>query len=72
MRSHRPAAALFVTIVVLLSAAPAPAAGSPPARLTTTSQLPRTGLDLLPEGIAGAVLFLAGLSLRLAPRSRRA
>jgi hypothetical protein len=101
----RRAAALIVTIQVLLSAAPALAAGAPPARLSptapswlqpastapgsatgagssttastapetaTTAQLPRTGIDLMPEVVAGVALFGAGLGLRLVLRVRRA
>ena len=45
---------------------PAPTASSPP-----RGMLPRTGFDLLPEVVLGAILLAGGVSLRVGLRARR-
>jgi hypothetical protein len=81
MIAHRRAAALIVTIPMLLPGAPAAFAGTPPAPLSpttpswpkpTVAQLPRAGFDPRLEVMAGAVLIGVGLGLRVALRIRRA
>lgn len=47
-------------------------ASSSTASTHAQASLPRTGVDLLPEVLGGALLMMAGLGLRTAARRRRA